>query len=601
MTVNSAQKTDEAALAVTERLRGIRDSVCGSLGWHRRLIAFAAGSASTLAMAPVFFWPVLFLTLPVLVWLIDDRLPDHRDAEATALPQDKPTSDNRIRRAAADGWWFAFGYFFFGLFWIGEAFLVEAHIFGWLLPFAITVMPAGLAIFWAAAAAASAYATTQQGLWRIVSLAIALGLAEWLRGHLFTGFPWNVLGYALTYPEVLMQSAGVIGIYGLTVAAVVIFATPLVMAAEPRTGPRQTRINAQGWLSVVSLSLAPLGLMLGYGAYVMPSGPQPVVNDVRLRIVQPSTPQHEKWMREKQRAIFDEHLDLSRRLPDGRIDDLASITHVVWSEASMPFLPLSSPEALSEIGTLLGNGKYLIAGALRLDTAQTQNSAQGQAEPAAQTPDLYSGKPARPRAYNSLLVFGQGGGLAGIYDKIHLVPFGEYLPLQQTLEAIGLESLTRIRGGFAIGETPRSLMKVPGLPPYAPLICYEAIFPTAVVQGPERPGFLLNVTNDGWFGTITGPFQHFHQTRVRAVEEGLPLVRASNNGVSAVVDPFGRVVERLGLNVRGSIDADLPQSASSTIYARLGDLMLLVSICFFAALASIIHVLLRHLGEREQA
>ncbi len=579
---------------MADRLRDIRVFVQESKGWLRRLIAFAAGSASTLAMAPVFLWPVLFLTLPVFVWLIDVASTDRDDAEVAAAPAVNTSKYDGIKRAAADGWWFAFGYFFFGLFWIGEAFLVEAHIFGWLLPFAITVMPAGLAFFWAAAAAASAYASLP-GLLRIVSLAIALGLAEWLRGHLFTGFPWNVLGYALTSPEVLMQAAGVLGIYGLTVAAVVIFATPLVMAAVPRSVPKRARNNARTWLPVVALSLAPLGLMLGYGVYVMPSGPQPVVKDVRLRIVQPSTPQHEKWMREKQRAIFDEHLDLSRRLPDGRIDDLASVTHVVWSEASMPFLPLSSPEALSEIGTLLGNGKYLIAGALRLDTAQTQ------AEPAAQTPDLYSGKPARPRAYNSLLVFGPGGGLAGLYDKIHLVPFGEYLPFQQTLEAIGLESLTRIRGGFAIGETPRRLMNVPGLPPYAPLICYEAIFPTAVIQGPERPGFLLNVTNDGWFGTITGPFQHFHQTRVRAVEEGLPLVRASNNGVSAVVDPFGRIVARLALNVRGSIDADLPQSASPTIYARLGDLMLLVSICFFAALSSIIHVLLRHLGEREQA
>lgn len=580
-------------------------------------------------MAPVFLWPVLFATLPILVWLIDgaitDRMPESMQSGAGTAASGRSWTRGRLAKAAADGWWFAFGYFFFGLFWIGEAFLVEAHIFGWLLPFAVTVMPAGLSVFWALAAAASVYAAPP-GLWRIVSLAIALGLAEWLRGHLFTGFPWNVLGYALTYPEVLMQSAGMIGIYGLTVAAVVIFATPLVMAAGalnaptstpplagssgPSSVPRPTSSYPATWLPAVILTIAPLSAMLGYGLYVMPAGPHPTVEGVRLRIVQPSTPQHEKWMQDKQRAIFDDHLELSRSLPDGRKDDLAGVTHLVWSEASMPFLPLSSPEALGEIGALLGNGKYLIAGALRLDTTQAATPAGGQAQAAAhasgepasgETPDLYSGRPARPRTYNSLLVFGQGGGLAGLYDKIHLVPFGEYLPFQQTLEAIGLESLTRIRGGFAIGETPRRLMRVPGLPPYAPLICYEAIFPAAILQTPERPGFLLNVTNDGWFGELTGPFQHFHQTRVRAVEEGLPLVRASNNGVSAVVDPFGRIVARLGLNIRGSIDADLPKSAMAPIYARLGDLMLLVSICFFAALASIIHVLVRYLGEREQA
>jgi apolipoprotein N-acyltransferase len=174
------------------------------------------------------------------------------------------------------------------------------------------------------------------------------------------------------------------------------------------------------------------------------------------------------------------------------------------------------------------------------------------------------------------LVFGEGGSLTAVYDKIHLVPFGEYLPLQSLLEAIGLQQLTRMRGGFDAGKTPRPLLRVPGLPAAAPLICYEAIFPGAIVQGAERPGLLLNVTNDGWFGNTSGPRQHLHQARVRAVEEGLPIIRAANNGISAVIDGHGRIVSQLGLDVRGIIDAALPRALPPPIYARIGDGLFLV-------------------------
>jgi apolipoprotein N-acyltransferase len=218
----------------------------------------------------------------------------------------------------------------------------------------------------------------------------------------------------------------------------------------------------------------------------------------------------------------------------------------------MPFLPLQHPEALAAIGQMLMPGAVLITGALRVEPA-----APGSEKP------LF--------VYNSMLVFNDAGALASVYDKIHLVPFGEYLPMQRLLEAIGLRQLTRMRGGFDAGKTPRPLLHVPGLPPALPLICYEAIFPAAIVQGPERPGFLLNVTNDGWFGNTTGPRQHFHQARVRAVEEGLPLVRAANNGISAVVDAYGRIRAYLGVDARGVIDAALPSALAPPVYATLGD------------------------------
>jgi apolipoprotein N-acyltransferase len=219
----------------------------------------------------------------------------------------------------------------------------------------------------------------------------------------------------------------------------------------------------------------------------------------------------------------------------------------------MPFLPLDTPAALEALGTVIPEGGHLIAGLLRAEPVPLQVSWRGR------------------RILNSLGAFGPGGKPVAIYDKTHLVPFGEYLPFQATLESIGLEQLTRIRGGFDVGPTPRPLVRLAGLPAFAPLICYEAIFPGTVVQSAERPAALLNVTNDGWFGNTTGPRQHLHQARVRAVEEGLPVIRSANNGISAVIDAQGRIVASLDLDVAGVVDATLPARLPPPIYARLGD------------------------------
>jgi len=499
-------------------------------------------------MAPFFLWPVLFVTLPVLVWLIDAPAPGQRP----------------LRAAAHDGWWFGFGYFFFGLFWIGEAFLVEADIFAWMIPFAITLMPAGLAVFTAAACAAAKLAW-RPGLSRVLVLAITLALAEYLRGHVFTGFPWNVLGYALTGDDIAMQAAAIFGTYGLTLWTVVICATPLAMLAT--SAPPRAVTTA-----IVLLTVLPLAALYAYGFAVLPGTPLETVEGARLRIVQPSVPQHHKWAREKQGEIFNDHLILSRTNEAGQSVGLAGITHVVWPEAAMPFLPLATPQALSAIGELLPESTYLIAGALRLESSKAGDEVRPSVK-------------AKNKVFNSMIVFGPDGEARAIYDKVHLVPFGEYLPFSETLEQIGLEALTRIRGGFAVGPRPRPLLAVPGLPAVGPLICYEAIFPGAVIQGNERPDLLINVTNDGWFGNTTGPFQHLHQSRLRAVEEGLPLVRAANNGVSALIDPYGRVNKSIGLNVRGVIDVPLPKPGPVTVYARYGELSFLATLILIALAA----------------
>jgi apolipoprotein N-acyltransferase len=531
-----------------------------AMGWRRAAIAFGAGSISTVAFAPYFAWPILFVTFPVLVWLLDG-------AGANVRP----------RRAAAIGlWWFAFGYFFFGLMWIGEAFLVEAEIFAWLLPFAVTALPAGLSLFWALAGA------IMVGFWRdpardegsarkqgddrlavvvsrVALLAVGIGLAEYARGSLFTGLPWNVPGIALTYPLAMMQAAGVFGIYGLTVWAVWLCALPAVLLARHGAG-HEMRSWRQTASLIVGLVVLPLVVAFGLGSWRLAAPPSPPLANVKVRIVQPSVPQRDKWIGAKQGAIFADHIDLSRRDASGRLDDLAGITHVLWPEAAMPFGPLAHPEALAAIGQMLPTGATLLAGALRSE-----------------------GEGSDRRAYNSLLVLGAGGTLVGLYDKIHLVPFGEYLPFQSALEAIGLQSLTRQRGGFARGTSPKQLLAVPGLPLIGPMICYEAIFPgeTGSRSG-QRPGLLVIVTNDGWFGNSTGPPQHFHQARIRAVEQGMSVLRAANNGISAVVDPEGRVMASLNLNVRGSIESSVLEARAQPLYAQYGDsifALLLFSFC----------------------
>jgi apolipoprotein N-acyltransferase len=522
--------------------------------WQRRGGALLAGAVSTLAFAPFFFWPVLFITFPVMVWLIDGTAGAVRPARAAAVAV----------------WWFGFGYFFAGLLWIGEAFLVEAEIFAWLLPFAVTMLPAAMAMYWAAAAFAArlcwpvrpARTGFVYGLERVLVLAIAIGLAEWLRGWLFTGFPWNAPGLALTMPLPLMQSVRVFGVQSLTMWAVLLTALPLVVAADA-TANRA----GKAWTLGAAFSAAPLAMAYVLGSWHLAAPPSPDLAGVRIRVVQPSVPQRDKWQGDKQAAIFQDHLDLSRRDASSRADDLAGVTHLIWPEASMPFGPLDHPEALAAIGQLLPPNVHLLAGALR----QERDEAAG-----------------TRKAYNSLLVLGSGGELVGLYDKIHLVPFGEYLPFQTTLESIGLQSLTRQRGGFTPGPTPKPLLRVPGLPPVGPLICYEAIFAGEAAPGDERPGVLVIVTNDGWFGNSTGPPQHFHQARVRAVEQGLTVVRAANNGISAVIDPEGRVLASLALNARGSIDSGIPQARPPSVYARAGSLLFWVTLVLFYSIVMIL-------------
>jgi apolipoprotein N-acyltransferase len=496
-------------------------------GWQRAAIAFVAGAASALALAPVNAWPVLFVTLPVLVWIVDGAAVGRLGGALGA---------------AVAGWCFGFGYFLAGLYWIGYAFLVDAKTFGWLLPIAVAGLPAYLALF-TALGVGFARLIWLRGPERVLALAASLTVTEWLRGHLLTGFPWNTFGYALTEPLALAQAAALIGVWGLTFLAVAICASPAMLADEPADTPNPWRGPIIGVLILASLT--------GYGAMRLWLNPTAMVKDVKLRIMQPNLQQDEKFNYSAKAAVMDRYLRLSDRATGPQSNGVRDVTHLIWPESAFPFFLTREPDAMKQIADLLPQGTVLITGAIR-----APNTDPGQRI---------------SRAYNSVYVIDHDGSILGIYDKVHLVPFGEYLPFQNLLERIGLSQLTKIRGGFIAGDRRRT-MDVPGAPKMIALICYEAIFPEDAVPPDQRPGWLVNVTNDAWFGMSSGPYQHFQQARILAIAEGLPLVRAANDGISAVIDPVGRIVRSLPLGAEGVLDSPLPQALSPTPYVRFGDL-----------------------------
>ena len=529
-------------------LRGLLNATVLSWGWRRWLIAFAAGLVSALAMAPVNAWPVLFVTLPILVWLVDGA---------------GSSGWRGVAVAAATGWWFGFGYFLAGLYWIGYAFLVDAPTFGWLLPIAVIGLPAFLAVYTALGTALARLLWTRGPL-RILALAVGLTAAEWLRGHALSGFPWNAFGYALTTPLALAQTASVVGIWGLTFLAITIGASPATLTDERA----ETR---QPWLPL-ALGVTVLAAMAAFGIVRLARAPTEMVESIRLRILQPNLQQDLRFNYAARREVMNRYLALSDRAVGPNSRGVQDATHLIWPESAFPFFLAREPEALAQITRLLGGGTVLITGAVRL------------AEPV---------NPVEPAVYNSVYVIDRNGSLVSVYDKVHLVPFGEYLPFQHLLESLGLQQLTKQRGGFLAGDR-RRLIAVPGAAFAVPLVCYEIIFPgDAVPEGP-RPGWIINVTNDGWFGISSGPFQHLQQARVRAIEEGLPLVRSANTGISAVVDPVGRIVNSLPLGSEGVMDSPLPRPVPPPLYAKLGNLRdVPAGLMIVVALLALIHRRLR--------
>ncbi len=504
-------------------------------------VAFLAGALSVLAMAPFFLWPIMFATFPAMVWVLDAVCFREVLAEEPLVAFRK-----RLLRAAFVGWAFGFGFFLASIYWIGYAFYVDAERYAALMPFAVAALPAGLALFYAAASVLAA-AMWRRGYARLLAFAFAFFCADAARGYLLTGFPWNLSGEALAANTPHMQMAAYIGVYGLTLAALLIFPAPAALIAAPDS--RHARL----WTPLL-VALAALGGSYAFGMHRVPETAGEV-QGVRVRIVQPNIPQRAKWRPENQGWIFDRVLSLTKNGTSG--EDVSAFTHVIWPESSVPFhfgfnRDIYIPKAREILAAAIPPHTTLILGAERaeglftVEARYTFNS-----------------------VYNSLFVLSEGAKIDSIYDKTHLVPFGEYMPFHETLAAVlGLHAFSHRLSGFESGQEQAPLIHTPQAPDFLPLICYEIIFPGRVADLHQRPGWFVNVTNDAWFGDSTGPHQHLHQARIRATEEGLPVMRSANTGISAVIDPYGRVLAQLDLGETGVVDHGLPKALPATFYEK---------------------------------
>jgi apolipoprotein N-acyltransferase len=469
--------------------------------WRKRLVLFCLGLLLALGQAPFGLSLIYFVILPYLGW----------------ITRNVPT----LKIGFGVGWWVGFGYFALTLVWIVEPFLVEPYVTGWMAPFALGFMAAGLALFWAVAFA-SAVKIMPSGAGRVVVLAITWTLLEYLRANIFTGFPWGHLSYGLINLP-LAQLASFVGIHGTGLIVLLIAFLPAIFA--PRI-----------WDGAV-WGVAAFFIFSGFGHWWQ-SGPIAMnPSNTLVRVVQPNAAQHLKWRHDMVDVFYGRMMGYTRAQTPNRPDV------VIWPETAIPYLYRDSLPILQEIATASGPKTAVISGIVR-----TVGD--------------------RPR--NTMLFMDPAGGPNALYDKQHLVPFGEYMPFATLIERLGLSGLTGLAGRFVSGEGSR-VINGKNLPDFLALICYEAIFPQHARTIENRPEWIVHITNDAWFGEFSGPYQHLAQAQMRAIEQGLPVVRSANTGVSAMIDPHGRIINELELGTAGYFDAYLPSQLAPTLYARFGE------------------------------
>jgi apolipoprotein N-acyltransferase len=522
----------ECGPKVSARLLNFTDKLSGLNAWRACAVAIICGAALALALPPVYFFPAIFFSFPILIW------------QLSAAPS--------LRRAFVIGWGFGFGFFVAGLYWIGNAVLVDAERFGWLWPFAVSGLPAFLALFIAAAAVVTHILVPPvKGtvITRVIVFTAMWAVAEWLRGNILTGFPWNLVGYAWSLSDLSAQSYALGGVTLMSVITVLAGAFPAVLIGG--------RKLALAWILPIILVLP----FLAYGAWrLQPADTVGVHENIRLRIVQPNIPQHLKWRQDQKRLNFEKLIAISDT-------DKTAYNYLIWPESAAPYFLENEVKRRRDIAAILPTGSHLITGAIRYRAAAGRIS----------------------KLWNSVLVINHQGQVTGSYDKQHLVPFGEYLPKRDILSRIGIDKLAAGAIDYVAGRAS-GLMEVDGLPPFRALICYEVVFPNEVARNP-RPTWLLNVTNDAWYGDSSGPRQHFEIARARAIENGVPMVRVANTGISGIVDSYGRVVSKLAMNTSGVIDGNLPKSLSQpTIYARYQEWPFAVMVGFLFALGLLLRL-----------
>jgi len=516
----------------------LAETVMLSHGWRRFLIVVVAGAIAAASVPPFFLLPALFLTLPVWVWALDGA-------------EQRRGWRRLVGPAFQIGFGFGLGYFTVALHWLGAAFLQEGGFFLVLMPFAIVGLAAILAIFWGLGSAL-AHLVWSGGAFRIVTLASFLALAEWGRGHLFTGFPFDLIGYALTANDEMLQLASVVGSYGLTFIAALIAMTPaLIWPADQRGLVRR--------LIPIFLAIAVIAAQVAYGNWRLTTTVLTARTDMKVRLVQPRVLEHADWSVADPDAIINQLITLSESKLTPSDPGLSGITQLVWPESVFPFFLTNYPDGIARIARMLPDSTLLLTGAPR--------------EPLGDDGLPIPGNP----GYNSILAIDSNGEVVASYDKSHLVPFGEYLPFQSFWRLFGINQFVPGTNGWAAGDG-RRLMTPPGTPPFLALVCYEAVFPGDIGDATQAQ-FILNVTNDAWFMGSIGPAQHAHHARMRAVETGLPMLRAANTGVTLSVDPLGRVVARLAEEQVGVLDVVPSEPVpGGTLFNRLGDLPFWVAV-----------------------
>jgi apolipoprotein N-acyltransferase len=507
--------------------------------WRILGLSLLAGAGAALAFPPFGVLPGL-LGYPLLLWLLD------------------AAGERPLRSAFWRGWLAGTVFFLISTWWVAEAFMVDAREQAWMAPFAVALLAAGLGLFWGGASLAYV-ALRPRGALRVLVFAGCFCLFEWLRGHLLTGFPWDLAGETWRAGSAPSQAAALVGAYGLgwiTVAAVAALA--LLIEA-----PRQRSAQAGAGLGLLIIAA-----LFAYGLIRLAQPAPMLANAPLVRVVQANVAQESKYDEALFRSIVDRYTNLTAR-PAARTPDV-----VIWPEGAIPdsvndYLAQGTWTRTAILGSLKPN-QTLMVGAYRLD-----------------------GPGDGANAYNTLIALkpkGDGLQITGLYDKFRLVPFGEYLPMEGLLAPLGFKKMVHIGDGFSPGPRPRPI-RPEGLPPVQPLICYESLFPGFVAEGARaagRPAWIVNVSNDAWFGRTSGPWQHLNIASYRAIEEGLPMVRSTPTGVSAVIDGYGRIRPGalLGQGVMGVIDAPLPPALAPTPYSRWGETFFWLMMTLSAAIAA---------------
>lgn len=491
-------------------LRNFTLFLFSTTGWKRQMWVFLCGAFTSFALPPFYLTPLCFLTFPVFIILLDSI---------------RVIQNNRKRflTYALSCGIFGFSYFICSLWWLCNALFTDPVSFGWAVPFAILGPPFYLSLYWFFSGFIVGLLWTK-GIARFFVLAFALGLAEWLRALLFTGFPWNALGYTAMPTPIFMQTDAIVGLYGMNILAVLVYSLPTVLLTDEKKK------------AALSLCLSLILAHSGFGFYRL-NTTQNTANSQKssywVRIVQPSIPQNIKLSNTTREAIFEAHMSLSAT---PTADHNPEPDFIVWPEASIPYLLYDNSSTTMRIASLLKPKQWAIIGAIRAE---------------------HDSLNAEMQYFNTIAVINNKGNILNTSDKLHLVPFGEYLPYQNLLKKIGLHTLADNIGGYSAANV-RKIVTMPNGFSYLPLICYEVIFPNELTFKGSPFQAIINVTNDAWFGVTPGPYQHLQQAQLRAVELGIPLIRAANNGISAVIDSYGRIVVALQQNAVGIIDSPIP-------------------------------------------